>query len=365
MIKLKHLGERKLSVKELICNTSKSYRVLIEKDILNYSGVYIKKFSNAKKVLVVTDDNVAELYSARMVSNLKKYFQEVYLFVLKSGEESKSLDIASKLYNYLADKFFDRQDLIVSFGGGVVGDVAGFIASTYKRGIDFMQIPTSLLAQVDASIGGKNGINLEYGKNLIGTFYQPKLVLIDPILLNTLPKSDFNDGMAEIIKCAMIKSDKLFEKIVNFKTGDDLEEIIYESIDIKRKIVEADEFESCERKLLNFGHTIGHAIEKIYDYKKYSHGKAVSIGMATIVRAGELLNLTEPGCYNKLICLLKKFDLPYEFTCPIEDVLENCLNDKKAYLDYIDLVLIHSIGRGFIKKILKSKLKEYIRRDIL
>ena len=228
------------------------------------------------------------------------------------------------------------------------------------RGMGFIQIPTTLLAQIDSSIGGKNGINLSHGKNLIGTFYQPKLVLIDVDTLSTLPEKLISDGMAEAIKYGLIKSSSLFNMIKNNKFEDIRKDLIFECINIKKDIVEQDELEQNERKLLNFGHTLGHAIEKFYNFTGYTHGQAVALGMAYTVLSSEKISVTKAGTYKELISVLEKYNLPYKLHCDMDALVAVAKVDKKAVGEFFDVVLIKDIGEGFIKRIKKYDLKKYI-----
>lgn len=348
------------AVKEIIIKTNNSYKILIDKNLLQYSGKHIKKISSAKQVLIVTDDIVGKLYFNTVAKSLNENKFKVFLFVFPHGEPSKNLQTIEKIYSYLIKNKFTRSDLIIALGGGIVGDVAGFAASTYMRGMDFVQIPTTLLSQIDSSIGGKTGVNLPQGKNLIGSFHQPRLVLIDPFTLTTLANEFISDGVAEAIKYGLIKSSSLFYKIKNLNLNDILLELIFECITIKKDIIEKDEYEHGDRKLLNFGHTLGHAIEKFYDYSKYTHGQAIAIGMAFMVRSGEQLAITKPGTYKELISALKKYNLPYDINCNINELSLATITDKKSSGKYLDIVLIKSVGEGYVKRILKDNFKKYI-----
>ncbi len=348
------------NVKKINFKTNAPYEILIDMNLMRTSGDHIKKFSPAKQVLIITDDIVNELYSGDLTDSLIGNGFEVFLFVLSHGESSKTLQSVERIYSFLIKNKFTRSDLIVALGGGIVGDIAGFVAATYMRGIDLVQIPTTLLAQVDSAIGGKNGVNLAHGKNLIGTFYQPRLVLVDIGVLSTLSKQSLADGMAEAIKYGLIKSKSLFNMIKNCEIEDILTDLIFECISIKQELVEQDELEYGERRLLNFGHTLGHAIEKFYSFSKYTHGQAVAIGMAYTVRSGENLAVTNSGTYEELISVLQKYNLPYEIDCDMEKLAEIAKVDKKATGEFFDIVLIKSIGEGFVKRIKKDDLKKYI-----
>lgn len=347
-------------MKKISINTSAPYEVLVGENLIQAAGLYIREISSARRALIITDETVNEIYCDVVTNSLRESGFEVFSFVIASGETSKSLISAEKIYSFLIENKFTRADLIVSLGGGVVGDLAGFVASTYMRGVDFVQIPTTLLAQIDSSVGGKNGINLPCGKNLVGTVYQPRLVLADTNTLTTLPETCISDGMSEAIKCGLIRSSELFYKIKNSALESILDDVISDCITIKKKIVEADEHEQNERKLLNFGHTLGHAIEKFYDFSGYTHGQAVAIGMAYATRAGERLGLTKVGTYQELISVLEKYELPYEVPCDVDALIEIAKSDKKSVGEFFDVVMLESIGNGFVKRISTADLRKYI-----
>lgn len=343
----------------------KNYSVYIKNKSLDRIGKNIKKLYDGEKIAVITDENVAKLYGKKLEKSFEENGFDVKLVKIKPGETSKSLQTLQYVYNELLDFSITRCDLIIAFGGGVVGDLAGFVASTLLRGIPFIQIPTSLLAQIDSSVGGKVAVNLEKGKNLVGSFYQPKAVFIDPEVLKTLDKRYFRDGMGEIIKYGCIRDKELFQQLYNYRTEDeifgDIEDIIYKCLYIKKDIVERDEMDSGERMILNFGHTLGHGIEKYYKYEKYSHGEAVSIGMYNITKRSEELGLTKCGTTEKIKTLLQKFKLPYEIgDINLEDINDTILLDKKTLGDSINIVLLEEIGKSFIKKIKKEEIKYYI-----
>ncbi len=260
----------------------KEYPVLIGNGLFKSAGEKIREMFPGRKVFIVTDSNLAQSYGEDLAGRLRKLDVETGLYVYPAGEESKSHGVLLELYHAFARAGITRRDVVVALGGGVTGDLAGFAASTWLRGTVFLQIPTSLLAMVDSSIGGKVAVNLPEGKNLVGSFYHPEAVFIDPSLLLTLPDRHFADGMAEVAKYGCIRSEGLFVLLENMKSRADImehiEEIICLCCDIKRQVVEEDEREESLRMILNFGHTFGHAVEKYYQYKEYTHGEAVSIG---------------------------------------------------------------------------------------
>lgn len=344
----------------LSVKTGRPYDVIIESGIINNCGEHIKKVSSAMRVMIVSDSNVYPIYGKKVSDSLSAFgFEKVCSFVFDAGEQSKNLSNISAIYNALASNGFTRNDLIVALGGGVTGDMAGFAAATYLRGIDFVQIPTSLLAQVDSSVGGKTGVDIAAGKNLVGAFWQPVLVLADPLTLNTLSDKFFTDGMGEVVKYGCIKSEKLFALLESGNAKDNINDIITQCIAIKRDVVEKDERESGIRMQLNFGHTLGHSLEKIYNFSGLTHGEAVAVGMALITKASEENGLTQSGSYERLVNLLKKIGLPFESKTELCEIIENCKNDKKSTGSAINLVLIKKIGEAFVQKTETAELKGF------
>lgn len=345
-------------MKKLTVNVGKIYEILIEKGIMDNCGSYIKKVSAAKKVCVITDSNVAPLYLDKVVKSLEDVGYEVCSFVFKAGESSKTTATVVEMVEFLAENALTRKDLVVALGGGVCGDMAGFAAAIYLRGIDFVQIPTTLLSQVDSSVGGKTGVDLPQGKNLCGAFHQPVLVLIDPFALNTLSDHFFSDGMGEVIKAGCIKSASLFEKIETEDVKENIEDIIYACVDIKRGVVERDEKEQGERALLNFGHTIGHGIEKLHNFSGISHGEAVGIGMAMISKIGENAGLTENGTSARIKAVLEKFNMKTADDNAVEDIIAAMQSDKKRTSSGINFVMLKKIGDSFIYPVENEKINE-------
>ncbi|MFQ9951089.1 MAG: 3-dehydroquinate synthase, partial [Clostridium sp.] len=258
------------------------------------------------------------------------------------------------------DRGLTRTDFVVALGGGVTGDMAGFAAASYLRGVPFIQIPTSLLAQIDSSVGGKTGVDLPQGKNLIGAFWQPSLVLIDPDTLSTLPEHFFADGMGEAIKYGCIRSQSLLERLERENAKDFLEDMIRECVDCKRVIVEHDEKEKGERMLLNFGHTLGHALEKVYGYQKLSHGEAVGIGMVLMTQASERAGITKPGTARRIANVLARYQLPVSDPAPMADLVKAACSDKKSAGSSIRLVLLSSIGESLIHTVPHAQLLEFL-----
>lgn len=338
-------------MKKLHVNAGKGYDILIEKGIISDCAEYIKEVSSAKKVCIISETNVFPLYGETVKKELEAAGYIVYTHIFQAGEASKKASTVMQMVEYMAEMQLTRKDLVVALGGGVCGDMAGFAAAIYLRGIDFVQIPTSLLAQVDSSVGGKTAVDLPQGKNLCGAFHQPILVLIDPETLNTLIPHFFADGMAEAIKMGCIKSALLFEKIEQHDAKEIIDEIIYECDLLKAGVVERDEKEQGERALLNFGHTAGHAIEKLHNFTTISHGEAVGIGMVMITQAGEANGITEKGTAKRIADVLIKYHLQTQDTHDLADIIEAMSADKKRTGQEINFALISKIGDSFNQKI--------------
>ena len=280
-------------------HTGKPYDIMIERGILDRCGTYVRELTQAEKVVVITDDNVAPHYLWRVINALDQQGLQVKTHIFPAGEKSKTLDTIADIYKVLADFRMTRKDVLVALGGGVCGDMTGFAAATYLRGVGFMQIPTSLLAQVDSSVGGKTGVDLPQGKNLVGAFHQPFAVLIDPDTLKTLPDKFIADGIGEVIKYGCIKDAAFFDFLENENLTDRIEDVIEVCVSIKRDVVSRDEHEAGERMLLNFGHTLGHAIEKLRGFAGITHGMAVAVGMVLMARAGERNGHTAAGTADR------------------------------------------------------------------
>lgn len=340
--------------------TNNPYDILIEPGLINSCGELIRNVSDAQKVTVITDSNVEKLYAEQVARSLSQADFDVSVHVFTAGEKSKSLSSIARMYNYMANRTMSRKDIVVALGGGVTGDMAGFAAATYMRGIDFVQIPTSLLAQVDSSVGGKTGVDIEQGKNLVGAFHQPRLVIIDPDTLKTLPEYYVNDGMAEIIKYGCIKDRELFKTLEDNDAADIIRDIIERCVSIKRDVVNRDEKEKGERMLLNFGHTLGHSLEKIYNFEKLSHGQAVAIGMCMITKACEKAGITEKGTAERIEGLCKKYSLPTEDGAAASEIARVCASDKKAGGSRVSLVMLRKIGESFTKITPLSELEKFI-----
>ncbi|MGM9858307.1 MAG: 3-dehydroquinate synthase [Bacilli bacterium] len=327
------------------CKTH-SYDVIIQRDLLVNASQYL---SLQRKVLILTDDGVPNEY----ISKVSTQCLMPTIVVINQGEQSKNLDNYQLIMRTLINEGFTRSDCLISIGGGVVGDLGGFVSATYMRGIDFYNIPTTLLSQVDSSIGGKTAIDFDGIKNIIGSFYTPKCVLIDPNTLKTLDKRQLHSGLVEAIKMGCTCSSTLFEVIAKSKNlENDIDEVIFQSLQIKQKIVEEDLDEKGLRRVLNFGHTLGHVIESASNYKLL-HGECVGIGM---------LYFSSKEVRTKIIKVLKKYNLPIKYDLTLTDI-DNYLNhDKKKTGDFIWIVSVEQLGTYELKKIkiedLYKKLKE-------
>ena len=338
------------------------YDILIGRDLLSTVGDLIAAISKTCRLLLLTDDTVEALYADRVTDSLTAAGYGVLRHVIPHGEASKSTANLIALLEKMASEHFTRSDMIVALGGGVVGDLAGFSAAVYQRGIRFVQIPTTLLAMVDASVGGKTAVDLEAGKNLIGAFHQPSLVVCDANCLRTLPEEIFADGMAEVIKYAFIRDRRLYDLLQ--EASPDLLEIIRLCVENKRVLVEEDETDKGARQLLNLGHTVGHAIEICSGFD-VSHGSAVAMGMVIITRAAEGIGVCEAGTLDALMALLKQYHLPTDCPFSTEHLNAVALSDKKRAGDTITLVVPHAIADSRLVIVPIDALESYIRRGLM
>lgn len=354
---------RDKDMKRLHINASTSYDILIEKGLLPYCGSYIRQVSEASTLCIVTDDTVEPLYAATVSLSLMQAGFRVLKFVFPHGEGSKNSAVYLELLEMLAEQGVTRQDALVALGGGVVGDLTGFAAATYLRGIDFIQIPTTLLACVDSSVGGKTAIDLKAGKNLAGAFYQPILVLCDPLALCTLPYEIYRDGCAEIIKYAMITDAEFFDALQKRPVRDWEEDVIARCLEIKRDVVAQDEFDRGLRALLNFGHTVGHAIEACSEFK-ISHGHAVALGMRVITASAEKAGLCEAGCAKAIERILTEYGFPLQVPYTAEALCQAALKDKKRSKDEITLILPKRIGQCYTHTIPTQNLFTWIQNGL-
>ena len=337
-------------MRSVTVKTSETYEVLIGSGLLQKAGEEVKKVISPCKAAIVTDSTVVHLYEETVRKSLTEAGFSVCTFVFPAGEASKNIHTLSHLLEFLAKEEMTRTDMIVALGGGVTGDLAGFGAAVYLRGIPFVQIPTTFLSAIDSSVGGKTAVDLEAGKNLAGAFYQPKLVLCDTDVLQTLPEVVFADGIAEALKYGVLGDAALFEKIAGGDFRQDLEEIIETCVSMKRDVVEEDEFDTGKRQLLNLGHTFGHAIEQKSHFQM-THGHAVAIGMHLIAKAAEAKGIAEKGTAAAIAKALEQNQLPKETEFSPAEVAEGTLRDKKRRGGTISFVFPKKIGDCEIVKI--------------
>jgi len=346
-------------MRTIAVTASKRYEVIVGREILDEAGSVIAEAAGGQVAAIVTDDNVTVLYAERLNIALTNSGYRVVQYVVPHGELNKNANTFLSLLDFFAEQRLSRKDVVVALGGGVVGDIAGFAAASYMRGIRFVQIPTTLLAMVDSSVGGKTAINLDMGKNLAGTFYQPDAVICDVSLLSTLSDAVFRDGCAEVIKYGIIADAELFESLKK-PLDTQLEDIIARCITIKRDIVVEDEFDNGVRKLLNFGHAIGHAIELLSEFR-ITHGNAVAAGMAIVTRAATRMGICEPHTLYDIIHMLQKYELPVNTTYNADKLADACLSDKKRDGGHFHMAVPEKIGKCVIKKISTDELEPFIR----
>lgn len=341
------------NVNELVVGLDEgAYPIHIGSGYLHDLGRDLARRNIAKRYCIIADETVAGLYGDIISRSLEENHIPVECITFPAGEESKNLKLYGHLCSILAQKGHERKDGIIALGGGVTGDLAGFVASSYLRGVPFVQIPTSLLAQVDSSVGGKTGVDIPEGKNLVGAFYQPKSVYIDIDVLKTLAKDEFLGGMAEVIKYGVIRSDEFFHYLVKERDAilalqpDTLENVVKTCCQIKADVVAEDEREADLRRILNYGHTIGHAVEAVSGYS-IIHGKAVAIGMTAAARIAQRQKLLSATDGEKIVSILKKYDLPTEIPPDLDrkQIKKFLLSDKKIIAGKIAYVLPTAIGQ--------------------
>lgn len=346
------------------------YKIVTGSGLLEKSGSLIAKAGIRGKILIVTQRNIAKWHLQKVEVSLKKSGFGTHVYYLPEGETAKSGEELFKLYGFLLEKGFERRDAILALGGGVTGDLSGFAAATYLRGIAFVNAPTTLLAQVDSAIGGKTGINLKEGKNLAGAFYPPKVVISDVQPLKTLPARELQAALAEVVKYGVISDPKLFallersaDKILS-KDTELLHLIVEASSRIKAGVVSRDEFEtSGERMILNFGHTFGHGFEKAFDFKKMLHGEAVSVGMVCAARLAADLKMLPESDVERIIGLLNKFDLPVSVSgmnAKVSDIVAAMMHDKKKKAGKLRFVLPVKIGKVVVRDDVSPRMIEKI-----
>jgi 3-dehydroquinate synthase len=348
---------------------SNSYKVRVGAGLLARAGLWLKEKGFSGKVVIITDTTVKDLYGDALNQGLANAGFKVTTLEIPAGEEQKSLETAGRLYHELSGSYAERTTPVLALGGGVIGDLAGFVAATYMRGVPLIQIPTTLLAQVDSSIGGKVAVDHGQIKNIIGVFYQPKLVISDIDTLKTLPEAELANGLAEVIKSAAIRDRRLFnfldinmEKAMSLNAAV-LEEIVLETARIKAEIVEKDEKDSGLRGILNYGHTIGHALETVSNFQ-IKHGQAVAIGMAAAARISSRLGILDKSDVVWLTDVIKKAGLPTEMPdLKVEDITSAMKHDKKVWQEKIRFVLLKSVGDAFITDEVSPSLVEEVLVD--
>ncbi len=323
-------------MKIIVTSKYKNYPIHIQNHILDDLNDFLDK---AKRYIIITDDGVPSIY----LDKLKKQMTNYEVIVFKQGENSKTIHTYQDIINRFLEVSVTKDDCIIAFGGGVVGDLSGYIASTYLRGIDYIQIPTTLLSQVDSSIGGKTAINHQDFKNIIGSFYPPIMVLIDPQTLHSLSNRHFNNGVVEVIKYGLLASEELINMLEDKAMIKNLDQIIYKSLMIKKTFVEADEFDTYKRNFLNLGHTLGHAYEAYYHFNKYLHGEAVALGLIKAIQNESLR--------KRIIALMNQYQLPTEDPLDLFKLNPYIIKDKKSKSGRINVVVVSEIGNPEINNI--------------
>jgi len=354
--------------------------------LLSLSGHILSRHLPPRSLLVVSDEVVSRLYAEEFLRGLREQGFQPFLYTVKEGEGSKSLANAARLYNAALEAGLDRNSAVTALGGGVAGDLAGFVASTYLRGVPFVQVPTTLLAMVDSSVGGKVAVNHPLGKNLIGTFYQPSLILADLKTLETLPRREYISGLAELLKYGIIRDVKLFTRLEqflpkhleevkspvgSFASSDNMLKYITRAVMIKGEVVFRDEKESGERRILNFGHTFAHALEAASDFQYYLHGEAVAVGMAMAARLSHLLGLLDARSTERITGLIKRFHVPPPPSgLKVEEVMRAFYYDKKKQGEHPVFILARELGDPFVYKdppahLVTAVLEAYLHKGIL
>ena len=350
-------------------SNNEPYDVVIRNDFAGIGECMKKLFDHDKKLCIIADENVSAIYGDELLEVLRKGYDHVDLLALTLGEVNKSLETVSKCYSFLVKNKYDRKDVIIALGGGICGDLAGYVSATYMRGIAFVQVPTTLLSMVDSSSGGKTGVNYESYKNMIGAFKMPSLVYINTATLKSLNDREYASGMAEILKAGLIKDGLFYEWLINnFPSINDREyeyvsEMILKSVNIKKMYVEKDPYEKNERAILNFGHTVGHALEKYTDFR-YSHGECVALGSVAAAYLSYKRNYLTMEEYYEIRDMFVPFDLPITLeNIDIARIIEYMKSDKKNISGRIRFILLKKIGRGFIcEDITEEELKEAIEQ---
>lgn len=346
-------------MERITVTASRTYEILIGSGLLKDAGKYISEVHKPCTACVVAGSNVAPLYADTVLASLKEKGFNTLLFTFPAGEQSKCMSTYEKLLNFLAENRLTRSDILVALGGGVTGDLTGFTAATFLRGIEYIQIPTTLLASVDSSVGGKTAIDLTTGKNLVGAFWQPSLVLCDPDTLSTLPEEIFRAGCAEVIKYGILGNKEFFDELENLHASKQIEHVISVCVKMKRDIVSEDEFDNGARKLLNLGHSFGHAVEARSNFS-ISHGFSVAIGTAAIAKAAVSKGICSQEDCDRIISVLREYNLPVECPYKAEELLGIALSDKKVSGSSISLIVPESIGKCLIIKVPSTELLSWL-----
>lgn len=346
-------------MKSISVHASKEYCVKIGKGLLGTLPQELKSLGSAQKVAIISDSNVSPLYGEQVRLSLEDAGLQICSFVFPAGEDSKNGSTFLSILNFLAENQLTRTDCVIALGGGVVGDITGFAAATYLRGIAYIQIPTTLLSMVDSSVGGKTAIDLPTGKNLAGAFYQPNLVLCDLDTLSTLPESIFCDGCAEVIKYGILFDEALFSHLQQHGLNFDREYVVARCVELKSEVVQLDEFDRGDRQKLNLGHTFGHAIEALSNFT-VSHGKAVAIGMAMAAHTAWKKGICDHSVVEKVSSILSDFHLPDKTEYSAQQICQCALSDKKRTGNTLSLILPDSIGSCGIYPIIISELLSFI-----
>lgn len=350
-------------MKSITVHASSVYQVQIGSGLLEKSGLLVSEIKSPCKAAIISDSNVWPLYGARVRDSLLAAGFRIVNYTFPAGEISKNGETYLSILNFLAENKLTRSDIVIALGGGVVGDITGFAAATFLRGIHYIQIPTTLLAMVDSSVGGKTAIDLPVGKNLAGAFYQPSLVVCDIDVLSTLPDCTFRDGCAEVIKYGVLFDEALFCHLEAHGLNFDREETIARCVELKRDVVMEDEFDTGLRQKLNLGHTIGHGVEAQSNFE-ISHGQAVAIGMAIVSRAASAHGLCDTETASRVCAILEKFSLPENTEYTAAQLYLSALSDKKRSGGTVNLILPERIGCCNIKPTPISELQSFIEAGL-
>ena len=350
-------------MKTITVQASTQYRVIVSTNLLNQAGNYIIDDCRPCKAAIISDSNVFPLYGKTVADSLLQAGFSVFEYVFPAGESSKNSDTYLQILNFLAENRFTRSDVLIALGGGVTGDITGFAAATYLRSIPYVQIPTTLLAMVDSSVGGKTAIDLPAGKNLVGAFYQPKLVLCDLNALQSLPENVFCDGCAEVIKYSVLYDGQMFSHLMEHGLSFDREAVIAQCIELKKKVVDEDEFDHGARQKLNLGHTIGHGIEAQSNFT-VSHGQAVAAGMAIVSKAAAKYGICSMDIYESICKILSIFHLPHGTKYSAQQLYTSALSDKKRQGGTVNLIVPKQIGHCIIRPTAVTEVQSFIEAGL-